>query len=138
MTSNMKTCSAKNPTTAPVALKMNETMEPMIPGKAAADFLANSFNHSANFLSPSLILSGIDGDGGVGVGVGVGDGGVGVVLPFIELLIAKPIVLKVMITAARIAAIVMPSTLKSNLSLSLSGIFEFGCLSTSVMIFFIL
>jgi hypothetical protein len=43
------TCWAKKPTTSAAVLIRNETIEPIIPGKAAADFLAISFNHSANF-----------------------------------------------------------------------------------------
>jgi hypothetical protein len=41
----------------PAALNMNETIEPIIPGKPQADFLANSFNHSTNFFRPSFTLS---------------------------------------------------------------------------------
>ena len=130
-------CSEANRTKLPADLKINEAIDPITPGRAAADFLANSFNHSANFLSPSFTLSEIEGSGfgsggsgfgvgGSGVGAGGSGPGVGLGLPFRELLIAKPIVESVAITAVTIAVIVKPSALKSNLILSFKGILESG------------
>jgi hypothetical protein len=68
------TCWAKKPTTSAAVFIRNETIEPIIPGKADADFLAISFSHSANFFNPSFTLSGIDGSGFGGPGSGAGAG----------------------------------------------------------------
>jgi hypothetical protein len=101
----------RKPIAAPAALNMNETIEPIIPGKAPADFLANSFNHSANFFNPSFTLSGILGSGGLGLG-GLSPGGFGIDFGDQALLIDNPKVIKNKLTADITAATVNSFNLK--------------------------